>query len=57
MENYNFKVENNKVIHITVSIGVAVFPDTINNADKISEKADEGLYKAKQNGRNKVCVG
>lgn len=57
VENHNFIIENHKIIHITVSIGVAVFPDTINNADKISEKADEGLYKAKQSGRNKVCVG
>jgi len=57
MENYNFITENNKSVHITVSIGVAVYPDTINNVEQITERADEGLYKAKQSGRNKVCVG
>ena len=57
VEMYDFILENDQIVHITVSIGVAVYPDTINNADKIHEKADIGLYKAKQSGRNKVCVG
>lgn len=57
VQNYDFVIENHKIIHITVSIGVAVYPDTINNIDKVTQKADAGLYKAKQTGRNKVCTG
>jgi len=57
VEVYDFVIEDNKIIHITISIGVAIYPDTINNVDKLPETADLGLYKAKQSGRNKVCVG
>jgi diguanylate cyclase len=57
VENHNFILENHKIIHITVSIGVAIYPDTIKIVDKLPQKADEGLYKAKQSGRNTVCVG
>lgn len=56
IENHDFITENNDIIHITVSIGAAVYPDTIDDIDRISERADAGLYKAKQSGRNKVCV-
>lgn len=57
VELHDFAIENHKIIHITVSIGVAIYPDTINNVNKLPEIADVGLYKAKQSGRNKVCVG
>lgn len=55
VEKHDFII-NDMVIHITVSIGAAVYPDTTDCIDKISEKADAGLYKAKQSGRNKVCI-
>lgn len=56
VQNHDFITENHDIIHITVSIGAAVYPDTTDNVDRISKRADEGLYKAKQSGRNKVCL-
>lgn len=43
-------------IHITISIGVAVFPEHAQNGNDLVRAADEALYKAKQTGRNKVCL-
>lgn len=39
-------IDNDKIIHITVPIGVAVYPDTVNNANEVAENADKALYKA-----------
>lgn len=41
-------------IQATVSIGVAVFPEHGNFAQEVLRAADEALYAAKQNGRNRV---
>jgi two-component system cell cycle response regulator len=43
------------VLHITVSIGVATFPHrAIHDSKELVECADKALYKAKENGRNRV---
>ena len=43
--------------HITVSIGVAcVTPNETNTLQDLISHADEALYRAKKQGRNKVCV-
>lgn len=49
-------VADNLQIHITVSVGVAVFPDHAQNEIGLVRAADAALYKAKQLGRNRVCV-
>ena len=41
---------------ITVSAGVAAFPTHGRNRDDIVRAADRGLYAAKQDGRNRVCM-
>ncbi len=41
---------------ITVSVGVAVYPDTAKSADKLFEQADEAMYRAKQRGKNQVVL-
>ena len=41
---------------ITVSAGVAAFPTHGRNRDDIVRAADKGLYAAKQDGRNRVCM-
>lgn len=56
VERHNFILPDGKVIHITASVGVATYPDTVDDIDKILEKADESLYKAKHDGRNKVEI-
>jgi diguanylate cyclase (GGDEF)-like protein len=39
---------------ITISIGVAVFPEAGDNPQLVLKAADEALYRAKENGRNRV---
>ncbi len=41
---------------ISASIGVANFPLHANDPDDLFKRADEALYKAKENGRNQVYV-
>jgi diguanylate cyclase len=43
-------------ISITVSIGVASYPETTDDLEKLLESADIALYTAKRTGRNKVCT-
>jgi diguanylate cyclase (GGDEF)-like protein len=43
-------------MHITVSIGVASFPQDGQIKEDIIYKADKALYQAKQEGRNRVCA-
>ena len=40
---------------ITASVGVATLPDDALGHDDLLEKADQGLYEAKRNGRNRVA--
>jgi two-component system cell cycle response regulator len=37
-----------------ISIGVAAFPENAPDAEKLFQRADEALYRAKQGGRNRV---
>jgi diguanylate cyclase (GGDEF)-like protein/PAS domain S-box-containing protein len=40
---------------LTLSIGVATFPDDGDSADRVISHADAALYQAKQGGRNRVA--
>lgn len=42
--------------HLTVSIGVACFPDDDHDPIRLVELADSALYRAKRNGRNVTCA-
>lgn len=44
-----------KKVSITVSIGVAVFPDDVKLREDIIRCADDALLKAKRSGRDKTC--
>ncbi|WP_156897901.1 sensor domain-containing diguanylate cyclase [Caloramator sp. ALD01] len=47
----------NKIVRVTVSGGVASFPDDGHNAKEIIEKADLILYnECKNKGKNRVCI-
>ena len=60
-ETLRCRIEEEKIIlrreesHITVSIGVANFPDDAVEEDELIQRADKAMYKAKQKGRNRVC--
>jgi len=55
VENSRFDVRSDDS-HVTVSIGVASYPDDGPNLEVIVEKADKAMYRAKQNGRNRVSA-
>lgn len=41
----------------TVSIGISVFPEDAKTKDDLLKVADKNLYRAKKDGRNRVCTG
>lgn len=45
-----------KTHHITISIGVAAFPDDARDPIELVELADSALYRAKRSGRNRICA-
>ena len=42
--------------HITISIGIAAYPDDAKDPIQLIEMADSALYRAKRNGRNTICA-
>jgi two-component system cell cycle response regulator len=44
------------VLAPTLSIGVAVLPDDAGTAEDLERRADEALYRAKAQGKNRVSV-
>jgi len=43
--------------HVTVSVGVALYPSRdITSKDQLLKSADEALYSAKGDGRDRICV-
>ncbi|CAM3810374.1 diguanylate cyclase [Alkalicoccus chagannorensis] len=55
VEMHEFHVLPKDSLHITVSIGVAAYPDTVSDTEHMVDSADECLYNAKRAGRNRVC--
>lgn len=47
---------NGKDLSVTVSIGVASFPEDADYREMLIERADNALYSAKKSGRNKVVA-
>jgi len=48
-------IQHNEVGKVTVSVGVSEFKSG-ESFDNLFKRVDEGLYKAKKNGRNQICV-
>ena len=41
--------------HVSFSIGIALYPDDANDTTELLKKADQAMYVAKQQGRNRSC--
>jgi two-component system cell cycle response regulator len=55
IEFHSFKAEKNP-LKVTVSLGVASVSDDVSTYVDLIKRADDSLYKAKEGGRNRVCV-
>jgi diguanylate cyclase (GGDEF)-like protein len=49
-------LSENKEIRATISIGAAIYPLHGSNVDEVFVHADQAMYRAKQEGRNRVIV-
>lgn len=47
---------NGKPLYITISVGVASLRDDCKTLESLMERADQALYQAKENGRNRVAT-
>lgn len=50
------QVGSPKSINVSVSVGVAAFPDHARSGRELIALADRALYEAKRTGRNRVCT-
>jgi diguanylate cyclase len=41
---------------VTISVGIAAFPDDSQDPIELVEMADSALYRAKREGRNRICT-
>ena len=61
-ERLRTSIESNKIkafeeeLSMTVSVGLATYPEDGTTVETLIEKADTALYKAKRKGRNRVCT-
>ncbi len=57
IENFNFREKHtDSGWKLTTSIGLASFPQDAKNKEELILKADKALYRAKSEGKNKVCL-
>ncbi|WCL54469.1 diguanylate cyclase [Gimibacter soli] len=57
IERANMTSEHGLPLQVTISIGIASFPDnSAANVDELLSVADKALYRAKQSGRNRVAA-
>ena len=51
-----YKLSSTLESHVTISLGVATYPENGTTPTELIEYSDKGLYFAKENGRNQVGV-
>jgi diguanylate cyclase (GGDEF)-like protein len=55
-ESSSAKSSGQAILRVTVSIGAATRDDKHSTPEQLIKAADQALYKAKKNGRNRVCI-
>jgi diguanylate cyclase (GGDEF)-like protein len=56
VQDQEFRSEDQFKLHVTLSIGVAVFPRDAGDFAGLKKQADRAAYLAKRMGKNKVCL-
>lgn len=56
VEQQAFSIEGDQQVKVTTSIGVSTYPQHAKTPSALVSAADQALYKAKEMGRNRVCV-
>lgn len=51
-----FRSSKGEDVHVTMSFGIAIYKQHARQIDELIKKADKALYRAKENGRNRVEV-
>src|SRR6267378_1770161 len=57
VQDLEIEYEGRRVGPITISVGIAIFPDHGENGQEVLRASDAALYQAKRSGRNCVVVG
>lgn len=55
-EKFSFQSDCGKEIKLTLSIGIAAFPEHSQNKTELIRMADDAMYASKNSGKNKVIV-
>lgn len=53
---HRFRDSGRKLGSVTVSLGIASYPENASSIHNLIEEADQALYKAKELGRNRICL-
>ncbi len=56
IQRHEISHNNNRLMHITISVGVASYPGNSESIDGLIKAVDTALYRAKETGRNKVVI-
>lgn len=54
--SHAFRLSDGTVLNVTCSIGIAMYMPQQDSLDKLLLRADQALYQAKHQGRNRCCV-
>lgn len=55
IEKRDFSVAGEQLLHVSISIGVATFPQHAQSQEVLLDLADRAMYIAKRDGRNRTC--
>ncbi|MGQ9663834.1 MAG: sensor domain-containing diguanylate cyclase [bacterium] len=56
IEERPFPAQDGKCFHVTVTLGIATFPEDALSRDDLIGRADKAMYEGKMTGRNRVVV-